>query len=269
MENIVIYCKSYINDVERVIVQAHSIEQFNVDNIPYYVSCPSKDYNIFKQRLPSFVNIIKDEDILGYEFNQNWNTQQIVKSQFYKYIDTINYVCIDSDSYFIKPFFKNDFIVHDDIPYTVMHQQKNLFQWTSRYKRELGFDPQQSFDDCRLQIGNIFNRTFKVNYDFGPSPIIWSRKVWESLEENYLKVNNLTFDQLIEFVPSEFTWYGEALLAFKAIEIYPIEPLFMVFHYPLQYQQFLQQGYTEQDLASCYMGVIMTSNWSAPLRYNI
>jgi len=72
---------------------------------------------------------------------------------------------------------------------------------------------------------------------------------------------------LIEYEPSEFTWYGEALLAFKPIEIYPLEPLFMVFHYPLQYQQFLQQGYSEQDIASCYMGIIMTSNWNAPLKY--
>jgi hypothetical protein len=267
METVVLYCKSYIHDLERVKIQAESIGQYNVDNIPYYISCPKSDYEIFKSILPDFVNLISDEDIVQQTLEQSWHTQQIVKSQFYKFIPTANYVCIDSDSYFIRPFYVTDFIAYDDIPYTVMHQQKNLFQWTARYHRELGFNPKQSFDQSRLKIGNIFGRTIKTNYDFGPSPTIWSSKVWESLEQNYLQPNDISFNQLIEYEPSEFTWYGEALLAFKAIEIYPVEPLFMVFHYPLQYQQFLQQDYSEQDIASCYMGVIMTSNWNAPLRY--
>jgi len=267
METVVLYCKSYINDLNRVKIQAESIAQYNVDKIPYYVSCPKSDYETFKNNLPDFVNLILDEDIIQQSIEQSWHTQQIVKSQFYKLVPTSNYVCIDSDSYFIRPFYIHDFIAHDTTPYTVMHQQKNLFQWTARYRRELGFDPKQSFDASRNKIGKIFNRKINMNYDFGPSPTIWSSKVWESLEQNYLEPNNITFNQLIDFEPSEFTWYGEALLAFKPIEIYPVEPLFMVFHYPLQYQQFLQQGYTEQDIASCYMGVIMTSNWNAPLRY--
>jgi len=267
MELIVIYCKSFINDLERVKIQAKSIEQYNTDNIPYYVSCPKSDYAAFKSALPEFVNLITDEDIVQQSLIQSWHTQQIVKSQFCKHISTKNYVCIDSDSYFIRPFNISDFIAYDDIPYTVMHQQKNLFQWTARYRRELGFDPKQSFDASRIKIGNIFGRSIKMNYDFGPSPTIWSSKVWESLEQNYLEPNEISFNQLIEYEPSEFTWYGETLLAFKPIEIYPIEPLFMVFHYPLQYQHFLQQNYTEQDIASCYMGIIMTSNWNAPLRY--
>ena len=267
MENIVIYCKSYINDLERIKIQAESILKFNHDNIPYYVSCPESDYAKFKTALPNEVNIITDEEIVKQRFQQSWHTQQIVKMQFYKHIDTSNYVCIDSDSYFIRPFYKKDFIAVDSTPYTVMHQQKNLFQWTSRYKRELGFDPQQSFDDCRTKIGNIFDRNILVNYDFGPSPTIWSSKVWETLEENYLIPNKLTFNNLIEFEASEITWYGETLLAFKPIEIFPIEPLFMVFHYRLQYDQFIQQNYTEEDIASCYMGIIMTSNWNASLRY--
>ena len=62
-------------------------------------------------------------------------------------------------------------------------------------------------------------------------------------------------------------WYGECLLAFRPIELYPIEPLFLVFHYPLQLTQFYDMGYTEQDIAKCYLGLTMTSNWGAPLKY--
>lgn len=267
MEKIVLYCKSYLNDLERVKVLCESIEQHNVDKVPLYISCPKTDYQVFKSSLPQFVNLITDEDITKKEYKQSWHIQQIVKSQFWKYIPVSNYLCIDSDSYFIRPFKVEDFIVKDDIPYTVMHEQKNLFHWTTRYRRDLGFDPQKGFNETREKIGALFNRKFKVNYDFGPSPIIWSSKVWKSLEDNYLQPNGLTFDQLIEYEASEFTWYGESLLAFKAIDIYPKEPLFLVLHYALQYQQLKQQGYTLDDIKDCYMGMVMTSNWGAPLKY--
>lgn len=266
MDNVYLYCKSYINDLQRVKVLCESVEKYNLDKIPFYISCPKTDYQIFKSNVPSSVNLITDEDICQVKV-QNWKTQQIVKSQFWKYIPVSNYVCIDSDSYFIKPFKVEDFIVKDDIPYTVMHEQKNLFHWTIRYRRDLGFDPQKGFNETREKIGALFNRKFKVNYDFGPSPIIWSSKVWKSLEDNYLQPNGLTFDQLIEYEASEFTWYGESLLAFKPIDIYPKEPLFLVFHYGLQYQQLKQQGYTIEDIKDCYMGIVMTSNWNAPLKY--
>jgi hypothetical protein len=268
MRDFVIYCKSYRHDLDRVKVLAESVEKYNEDKIPLYISCPREDYTLFKQNLPTNVNIVIDEDIIKESYTQSWQVQQIVKAQFWKYIKVKNYLCIDSDSYFIKPFYYSDFMVNDDTPYTVMHQQKNLFQWTSRYSCELGFDPQQGFNATREKIGKgVFGRTFKVNYDFGPSPVIWSSKVWETLEEQYIKPNKLNFQDLIQYEASEFTWYGECLLSFRPIEIYPIEPLFLVFHYPQQLKQFYEQGYTEKDISKCYMGLVMTSNWNAPLNY--
>ena len=91
MEKIVIYCKSYIRDLDRITVQAESIGQHNVDNIPYYVSCPKSDYEIFKSTLPDFVNLIIDEDIVQQTLEQSWHTQQIVKSQF-KFIREFKYI---------------------------------------------------------------------------------------------------------------------------------------------------------------------------------
>lgn len=268
MEKFSIYCKSYRGDLERVKILAESIEQYNIENIPFYISCPKSDYDLFRKSLSNNINLIIDEDIVQKNYDENWKSQQIIKSQFWKYIKVKNYLCIDSDSYFIKPFYYNDFLVDEETPYTIMHQQKNLFQWTAKYSTELGFDPQTGFNDTREKIGkNIFGRTFKVNYDFGPSPVIWSSKVWECLEEQYMRPNDLSFKDLIEYEASEFTWYGECLLAFKPIEIYPLEPLFLVFHYRQQFEQMYNQGYTEKDIAKCYFGIIMTSNWGAPLKY--
>ena len=39
-----------------------------------------------------------------------------------------NYVCLDSDCVFIKPFSRSDFLAADGNPYTVIYQNKEFFQ---------------------------------------------------------------------------------------------------------------------------------------------
>lgn len=269
MKNIVLYCKSYRGDLDRTMVLADSVVKYNKDNIPFYISVPSQDIAIFKDRLSATAIIISDQEIFHDNvYEQGWITQQIVKSSFWKLKICQNYLMIDSDSYFIKPFYIKDFIVDgtEDAPYTVMHEQKDLFSWTCNKKQVLGFDPMEAFKDCREPIMNLFERKGRL-YDFGPGPCIWSSKVWKSLEEKYLEPNNLTLATAIRNIKSEFTWYGEWLLTDKTIPIYPIEPIFKFFHYDQQYVESKNLGYEEQDYAKVYMGIVMQSNWGAPLKY--
>ncbi len=266
MDTIVLYTKSYSRDLDRLKVSIESIKKHNKDNIPYYVSVPSKEIEFFKNNIDySYVNLISDDDIYSV-YTQNWNTQQIVKSNFWKLGVCSNYVMLDSDSYFIRDFYISDFMYNETTPYTVIHEQKDLFEWTAKNHTTLGFDPFTSFADQRKEIMNILGRTGKI-YDFGPGPIIWSSKVWQSLEDNYLKPNNLTFENLIQSIPSEFTWYGEYLLVSKMIDIVPSEPLFKFFHFEQQYIDFKNQGYTELNFKQNYLGIVMQSNWNAPLKY--
>jgi len=267
MNSIVLYCKSYHNDVHRVKILLQSIEKHNKDRIPFYISVPSCDVLLFKQVLGEGNYIlITDEFILSDNLEQSWTNQQIVKSSFWKIKVCHNYVMIDSDGYFIRDFYIKDFIHHDNTPYTVMHEQKDLFQWTARVTHLLGFDPQQSFAECRQPVMDIFGRTGRL-YDFGPSPVIWSCDVWRTLEEEYTTPNELTFKQLINEVKSEFSWYGEWLLVRKPIELWPIEPMFKVFHYLPQYQEFKQIGYTIDNWSKNYLGVVMQSSSQLPMVY--
>jgi len=137
---------------------------------------------------------------------------------------------------------------------------------TARVRQQLGFNPQESFAECRFPIMELFGRKGRL-YDFGPSPVIWSCEVWKTLEEEYIKENNLTFEQLIHTVNSEFSWYGEWLLVRKPIELWPIEPLFKVFHYLPQYQELKQLGYTIDDWKQNYLGFVMQSSSGLPLIY--
>ena len=263
MHKLVLYCKSYHLDVHRAKNLLDSINKYNIDNIPFYISVPESDIDLFKKELgESNYTLLKDEDINT--LNEGWKGQQIVKSQFWKLGLCENYLCIDSDCVFIKDFKVTDFMFDNETPYTVCHEYKSFFEFMDKFP--LSFDPYESFVNERLHIMELFGRSGAI-YDFGPGPTIWSSKVWQSLEEQYIIPNNITFADLIEANGSEFTWYGEALLAFRPFEILPVQPLFKVFHYSGQFVQAKQQGYTEQIYTKNYYGIILQSNFNAPINY--
>lgn len=264
---IALYCKSFSRDLGRVKILAESIQRYNVDKIPFYVSVPEKETGMFQSEIPGAI-VVSDETVVGHS-EQSWRGQQIVKASFWKMGICMNYLCLDSDAYFIRPFTIDDFIVPGtDVCYTVMHEQKDLFSWTVNKKPQLGFNPIESFRADRLKIMEVFDRTGRV-YDFGPAPVLWNCDVWRSFEEDYLAANHMTFVDCIKHVPSEFTWYGEYLLASKKMEIWPVEPLFKVFHYNGQVHDAKRLGYTEADYAKIYLGIIMQGNdGSIPAKYS-
>lgn len=259
MNNLVIYCKSYRTDLALVTRLHESIQKYNIDDIPFYISCPETDLDLFRNALGTDTNIITDESILNNKINQSWHSQQVVKLSFWKTNLTKNYLCIDSDSEFIKEFKISDFIYNGDIPYTVCHEQKELLEWSTKFPN-LYTHIYNGYSGDRLQIMKFFNRKGKL-YDFGPSPVIFNASVLKSLQDKYMTPNNLTYNQLIYFCPSEFSWYGEWLLYDKTIPIYPSEALFKVFHYKEQYDDYLTTGYTLENLKLNYLGIVMQSNW--------
>ena len=96
------------------------------------ISVNDEDLSLFQEKFSIYkADIIKDSDIIKCNIENAWKYQQVVKSQLHRLDITENYVCLDSDSFFIKDFFVDDFIVEDNIPYTIMHQQKELFSWLS------------------------------------------------------------------------------------------------------------------------------------------
>jgi hypothetical protein len=68
-------------------------------------------------------------------------------------------------------------------------------------------------------------------------------------------------------IPSEFTWYGEWLLANNIIPIYPREAIFKSYHYRHQYDLDKSMGITVEKLAKYYFGYIINTNWGAPLKF--
>lgn len=281
MHNIILYCKSYAGDVQRVKKLKGSIEKYNRDNIPFYISCPKQDKQLFEDTLgkENYI-LILDEDIvtLKHSHLDGWRSQQIVKSSLHKLNITKNYVCLDSDAYFITDFYKSDFLAKDDIPYTIIHENKEI----SQYKK-LFFNSNFSkgaYKETLDSYRNLFGSPYKKMYDYGPNPYIWSCEVWKHFEENYLpsvstkkiKIKGVTpksidledFMTILELQHNvqmrEAIIYGEYLLNTKLFEVIPTGPLFKVYHWKEMVEFEQKTGlFNEEKLAESYLGIIYQS----------
>jgi hypothetical protein len=265
-----LFCKSYLGDLRRVQLLWNSIQKHNKDKISFYVSVPQNHLNEFQEKITNSEGIvwISDEEIIRSNSLSDLKTyyawdgrlsQQVIKSEFWRIFnkDQISYLCLDSESIFIKDFYLNDFLSTEGHPYTIIHQNKELLQLAAnkRINKVLA-----NFNHVCEMLKSIFNR-IGPNYDFGPTPVIWSSEVWRALEENYLKPNKITIWDAIKEQPSELQWYGEALLKFKPIPLLPLEPLFRVYHYDWQYQFSKRNDETSTSLSDNYLGYLRQSNW--------
>lgn len=266
MEKVILFIKTYKSDFDQCKKLVNSINKHNRDNIKILISVNDSDFQLFKDNLPSdSIDLIKDSDIIECKTSNPWIYQQIVKSQLHRIGVTENYVCLDSDSYFIKDFYISDFI-QGEVPFTIIHQQKELFSWLSINQKHFKNNPKEYFESISKKVMNQVGRE-GICYDYGPSPTIWSNKVWASFENDYLKVKNINYIDLIEEYPSEFTWYGEWLMKSNVIPLLPKEPLFKVFHYKKQFQDFVKEGHTRESIKENYLGVVLQSNWNRDLKW--
>lgn len=267
MRPFVLYCKSYRTDVKRVVRLAESIRQYNADGIPFYVSVPQNDIELFREYL-------KDMDVvlLTDEFITNLNpsidqaklsslsgslSQQIVKSEFWRTGACMTYLCLDSDCTFIRPFRLHEFITKEGIPYTVVDEGRDLlYSILSKGKTKVIDD----FYRESQEVQKEFDRNGK-HYNYGPNCPVWDRRVWISLDENYIKPKHLSFLDLILKSANEQRWYGEALLKYKAIDLLPSQPFFKMYHYAWQQKFDRRAGIRKEQLQQLFCGIAYQSAW--------
>lgn len=267
MEPIVLYCCSFSRDVLRARRLAQSVAAHNREKIPFYISVPRRDVDLFRASLDAEpVHLITQEEVIAANpaldaarvlAMPGGFQQQIVKSEFWRLGHAPNYLSLDSECVFIRDFGRRDFIVQDDVPYSIVHEGRDLLQSTTR------FGPRRVRDEFladRLAIMREMGREGVV-YDYGYSPYLWSARVWQDLDRNFAAPQGLTFADLVERHPSEFTWYGEALMKYRSIPLWPREQLFRHYHYEHQYWLDQMLGMGTSILARDHMGIVYQSNW--------
>jgi hypothetical protein len=271
LKEIVLYCKSYSRDFLRLKRLLHSIQKFNCDRLDFYISTPKADENLLKEVIgPEGYIWVADEEIVRANPQANFSTyesmsgglsQQIIKSEFWRLGFSKNYLCLDSDCVFIRNFYQHDFLSSDGDPYTVLHQNKEFFQLAiDRKKDAVMRDLSQEAE----RVKALFERV-GPNFYCAPAPFIWSAKVWQSLEQHFLRPKGISLWDLISPELPETLIYGEALLKYRAIPLLAIEPLFRTYHYDWQYHLLRRLGETEEKLKQNYLGVIYQSAWQAEL----
>ena len=274
MEDIVLYCKSYRKDFLRLKNLLRSIEEFNADGLPVYISTAQEEYSELIKVLGENRNFVwvSDEQIiaanpkvpLGIQNTRPGGlAQQSIKSEFWRIGVCQNYVCLDSDCVFIKNFYRSDFMAADGNPYTVIYQNKEYFQFAINRSHS---KVHTQLSDEGNRVKNLFERV-GPNYYCPCPPFIWSAKVWESLDEQYLRPRNLTFWDINTKDHPETLLYLEALLNFKAIPLYPIEQLFRIYYYDWHYFLLRRMGEKLNKLSQNYLGVIYQSSWTQDLDY--
>jgi hypothetical protein len=274
LKDIVLYCKSYRRDFLRLKRLIESIEKFNQDGIPFFISTPEDQYQDLISILGNEGNYqwVSDESIVAANLNAPLGVekqrsgglaQQAIKSEFWRLGFSENYVCLDSDCVFIKPFSRSDFLAADGNPYTVIYQNKEFFQIAAdrNYPKVAA--------NLRLEgeaVKSLFGRV-GPNYYCPCPPFIWSSKVWRSLDESYLKPKNMTFWDISTENHPETLLYLEALLNYRAIPLYPIEQLFRIYYYDWHFFLLRRMGESREKLSENYLGVIYQSNWESNLDY--
>jgi hypothetical protein len=275
MNPFALYCKSYSVDVRRVVRLAQSVQQYNLERIPFYVSAPRKDLALFREQLAGLaVELIGDEEIVqaspaldGEQLARMTGSvsQQVIKSEFWRLGLATAYLCLDSDALFIRPFGVADFLTPQGTPYTTLDEARDLLEPASQRGRKRVVDAFMAEAD-RLQT--LFGRVGR-RYSFGPLPLVWHRAVWESLDTQYLQPRGMSFADAIALAPIESRWYGEALLAYQAVPLMPCQALFKVYHYAWQFDQDRRAGVGVKQLAAFYCGVIYQSAWERELDWPI
>jgi hypothetical protein len=275
MNNLGLLVFSYSGDLDRAKRLFESMDKYNTDNIPVYLMVDKQDKNLFVNNIGTEnYELVLSEDLNLTDRNtvpNGWIYQQIMKSQFWVSGLCENYVSVDSDSLILKNFYVDDFMYDENTPYTVFSEQKDFIDLAYKLgkvkyeENDKGWYIKSRYYDAIRKIrGFVPNKTSKY-FDYGPSPYIWSSKVWRSFNENYLKPNNMTFTDLtlsMGGLMSEAAIYGEYLLYSKEIPIIPINPLFKFYHWKELYEWDSEQNIGLDDIKKNYIGVVMQSNWS-------
>lgn len=255
------FLKTYGKDYDRAVRLIESFENYNVEALPLYLACPQSDIKQFTKLERRNIKIIPEEEICTNVFLEDakWTAgylnQEIYKLAFWEMGLCANYMCIDSDAIFIRPFYLKDFMYDEKTPYTSLEEDNDLcsdcyynklywngrLEWIKKIEDEIDFHPYHLLSCHGFQI--------------------FSGKVLKSLKSDFMGPKRYTYKKLIEIAPYEFSWYNLWLQKTEIIPIHPIGYLFKTFHLKQHHIFYVLHGMRVEDWAKGYIGIIVNSNY--------
>ena len=258
-----ILVKSFREDAPAAKRLFDSLRRFNSDDLPIWVVVPDADVSVFTNMTQGLCEVIPEsaleehlvsEPVAG--IRPGYINQEIVKLAFWEMGIADNYLPVDSDAVFLRPFGINDFMFAQDVPYTVLLEDRELqmdpdyyaSHWQGREAILRRIQQQVGLNDSRLLTCHGHQ--------------VLSSMVLRSLSEEYLKPRDWSYARMLEEGPYEFSWYNFWLQKSKIMPIEIREPYFKVIHSKEQHADLAIRGVTTSDIARGYLGVIVNSNFS-------
>ena len=264
MNKISILVKSFIDDIDYCKRLFKSFSKHNKDNLILYLVVPELDIEAFNNIIHDdnieilsedlFSKYLTIEDVNG--VRPGYINQEIIKLAFHELGYCENYFLCDSDSYFIRDFFISDFLHKDGTPYSILVEDNEL-QVDPTYHNTHWIGRMKSIEKIKEAI-NFDCQFILTSHGFS----IFSAAVLRDLKKSYMDNQKLTYLNLMEVSPYEFSWYNLWLQKSNIISIYNREPLFKTFHYAGQHLEYIIRGVKEEDMARSYLGVVVNSNYS-------
>lgn len=270
MRRLGLFLCSYRKDLLRAQRLAASIERYNQDELPLCVAVPEADLLPFKSALPfPWIEWRAQESVFAASPSAAAGTfatltgshrQQVVKAESWRLGLAENLLVLDSDCEFIRPFREAEFLAADGTAFTLLGDLAAVEALAEASGRpQIITDWLRSSDRTRDAIGS----TTASRAAPAPAPMLWSRLVWQALEQQVLvPAGKSVLDLICDGCP-EMVIYAEAACSLRPIPIHPHGALFRAYLYERELWNEQAAGIGPAQLATRYMGVVWQSNWQS------
>lgn len=291
MRDIAIFCKSFRDDFVRLGQLLASLRAFNKDAVPFALSLPAGDVDLFRATFPDErLEIYLDHDLTGLEepAASGWTYQQVVKLCCDRTCIAHSYFVVDSDFYFVRPFTHADFADPHGAPFTILSPHSHTTDYPEMFRDALawiGGGDARCFDAGAMRVlrsgqrpdlmrgatelqalchgtdlAAVFGRP-SLRYFCQPGPILHSavlRIIREQPIPSASQAPGAVAELLIRLAPWEINWHSEFLFASDLPII--VQPS-LVFAIASQtgYDAVAAAGLTEADFGRRYLAVAMAA----------
>jgi len=263
MKDIAIFVKSHRPDLDLVHRLLDSISRHNRDRIGVFLSVPADDVVAFRDCARRFTDVcLMADDHFGiprveakiWGFAPGYITQQLVKLSVQRLSEARNYVILDSDTYFIRDFTKQDFVAPDGTGLTVLAADKDLVA-----------DPAYApFAEARaMKIDLIADRLGvpALSRATCHNSTVFQDSVLRDFHD-WCRAESLSLLDLMTIAPVEFSWYNLFLVTHCPERLVRIEPFIKMMHTRSEYRRLVAAGFSHESLRRSYLGVCLNSGWA-------
>lgn len=241
-----------------------SFRTFNDEGLPLFVLVPPSDVEAFSELAGGDVTVMDEETLVGGllvtgplgEIREGYANQQIVKLAFWESGLLDDYLVLDSDAVFIRPFTRSDFMASPGVPYTVLVEDNDL-RCDPVYYREHWQGREVHLREIQRIVGLEDPRLLTCH-----NHQVFDSRVLASLRTDFMEPRGWSYRDLIAASPYEFSWYNFWLQKSRVIPLKVREPWFKMIHHEGQHAELAMRGLSVEDLVRGYVGLVINSSFA-------